>query len=490
MATCRDEVLAVARTLASRSASGTFTLDQVIREMRGLDTRFKENTIRTHVTSRMCANAPDHHGTVYDDFERVDRGEYRFRTRAAGSSGLETPAQDSNVQASTPAALDLAPPPTIVPAGETIAGGPSGRIGLVGCVKQKLDHAAPAADLYVSPLFRGRRAYVERTCERWFILSALHGVVRPDAPLEPYDVTLNSASRAQRRAWSAKVLRQLDAEVGPCVGLTIEIHAGANYADFGLVGGLRARGATVVQPAAGLSSMGRQLAFYADANHAAASSSESSDTASSHASREAVTSSPSVAPVCQDDEVLAAVADLDEAPILVPACDWPAGITCLDQPGLYSWVIDSRGSDDLSCGLGFEVMPGRIYAGQAGATKWPSGKVGDNTLGKRIGQMHLGGRVRMSTFRWTLASVLFEQLDVQVQASMAIAVSSEEALTEWMRSHLSLAVHAHEDRDTLEDLERQVLEWLDPPFNLRHMQPTPTRARLTELRRQVSREPA
>jgi hypothetical protein len=49
-------------------------------------------------------------------------------------------------------------------------------------------------------------------------------------------------------------------------------------------------------------------------------------------------------------------ADLDEGPILVPACDWPAGVTCVDQRGLYSWVVDSTGAADLSRGLGCDVM--------------------------------------------------------------------------------------------------------------------------------------
>jgi hypothetical protein len=46
------------------------------------------------------------------------------------------------------------------------------RIGLVGCVKSKRSQAAPARELYSSPLFRGRRDWVERTCDRWFVLSA------------------------------------------------------------------------------------------------------------------------------------------------------------------------------------------------------------------------------------------------------------------------------------------------------------------------------
>ena len=193
-------------------------------------------------------------------------------------------------------------------------------------------------------------------------------------------------------------------------------------------------------------------------------------------------------PPWHERDAWTALADLDESPVLVLAREWPAGLTCLDRPGLYAWWADETGAADLSRGLGFTIEPGRIYAGQAGATKWPSGKTGTNTLGKRIGQMHLGGKVRMSTFRWTLASLLFDQLEMRAQASMLITPASEQALTEWMRGHLSVAVHPHEDRDTLAGLEHAVLERLDPPFNLRHVQPTPVRHRLSELRRRISRE--
>ena len=196
----------------------------------------------------------------------------------------------------------------------------------------------------------------------------------------------------------------------------------------------------------------------------------------------------SSAPHWEERDAWGAIADLDEYPTLVRACDWPAGLTGLDRPGLYAWWVDDEGAADLAAGLGTELAGGRIYAGQAGATRWPSGTPTSNTLGKRIGQMHLGGKVRMSTFRWTLAAILFERLEVQVRAPMVIAPSSEEALSEWMGRHLSVAVHAHDDRGSLEGLEEQLLALFDPPLNLRHMQPTPLRERLTELRRRISRD--
>jgi hypothetical protein len=349
-------------------------------------------------------------------------------------------------------------------------------------VKKKSEHAAPAADLYVSPLFRGRRAYVEQSCERWLLLSALHGVVRPDVVLEPYDVTLNDASRAGRRSWAARALQQLDLEFRSYDGLTFEIHAGANYTDYGLMSGLRSRGATVEQPVAGLR-MGEQLAFYAGAGVVPPGAPAVEQSASSVSVVPA-----SIAPQWEERDAWSAIFDLDESPTLVRACDWPADLTCLDRPGLYAWWVDEAGAADLSRGLGHELVAGRIYAGQAGATNWPSGKVGDNTLRKRIGQMHLGGKVRMSTFRWTLAAILFDHLGVQVKATMVMTPSSEQALTEWMHRHLSIAVHPHDDRDSLDGLEQELLGLLDPPLNLRHMVPTPARQHLTELRRRISRD--
>ena len=109
----------------------------------------------------------------------------------------------------------------------------SQRVGLVGCVNKKHGHRLPARDLYASPMFRGRRNYVERSCTEWYILSALHGVVTPDRIIEPYDVTLTTSSARERRLWSARVVADLGTRLGDLVGITFEIHAGAAYRDFG-----------------------------------------------------------------------------------------------------------------------------------------------------------------------------------------------------------------------------------------------------------------
>lgn len=136
------------------------------------------------------------------------------------------------------------------------------RVGLVGCVKEKLRVPAPPEDLYISPLFRGRRAVVERTCDAWFVLSALHGVISPSAVTAPYDQTLKDAGRDERRRWSPAVLEDLYARLDPLNRFTFEIHAGADYFAWGLEEGLLETGAAVEIPTRGLP-VGKQLAFYA-----------------------------------------------------------------------------------------------------------------------------------------------------------------------------------------------------------------------------------
>jgi hypothetical protein len=135
------------------------------------------------------------------------------------------------------------------------------RFGLVGCVKTKASHACPAKDLYLSPLFRGRRDYVEHSCDRWWILSALYGLVDPTQVVDPYDVTLKGASSSTKQLWSKRVLEEITTTIQPQAGDVFELHAGADYKSSGLEVGLRGLGCRLQNPTEGLT-MGQQLAFY------------------------------------------------------------------------------------------------------------------------------------------------------------------------------------------------------------------------------------
>ena len=72
---------------------------------------------------------------------------------------------------------------------------------------------------------------------------------------------------------------------------------------------------------------------------------------------------------------------------------------------------------------------------------------------------------------------------------MLLQASSEQELSEWMRAHLLVAVHPHDDRDSLAGLERAIVERLDPPLNLDdHVPATSVRQRVAALRKRISRE--
>ncbi len=136
----------------------------------------------------------------------------------------------------------------------------AGRVALVGCVKKKLGRAAPASELYISPLFQRQKEWAIARCGSWLILSAKYGVVRPDSVIDPYEMTLKRASAVQKRTWSAQVLRQLQDELGRVEGLHFEIYAGKDYFGYGLIEGLRGAGATVQLPWQGLG-LGKRLAL-------------------------------------------------------------------------------------------------------------------------------------------------------------------------------------------------------------------------------------
>jgi DGQHR domain-containing protein len=132
---------------------------------------------------------------------------------------------------------------------------PMSDICLVGCCRQKLSHAAPARELYTSPLFQLAARYCSATCDQWFVLSARHGLVEPDQVLEPYDDALEGRRQSEREAWAERVVWQLRQRGLLEAGHRFQIHAGAVYAEF-LAPLLKAE-----QPLRGLP-IGRRLSWY------------------------------------------------------------------------------------------------------------------------------------------------------------------------------------------------------------------------------------
>jgi cytoplasmic iron level regulating protein YaaA (DUF328/UPF0246 family) len=131
------------------------------------------------------------------------------------------------------------------------------RIALVSCVKSKQSSPAPAGELYISPLFKGLRAYAKANADEWYILSARYGLLAPQQVVEPYEMTLNNMPKVERQAWGARVRQQLR-EVLPS-HTTMVLLAGARYREE-IEPFLREQGHLVEIPLLGLP-MGRQQSW-------------------------------------------------------------------------------------------------------------------------------------------------------------------------------------------------------------------------------------
>jgi len=76
----RQEILAAATAITTRSGSPTFTIVEIISEMRARGTGYAESTIRTMISSHLCADSTGPGVDSYTDLERAGRGLYRRRT--------------------------------------------------------------------------------------------------------------------------------------------------------------------------------------------------------------------------------------------------------------------------------------------------------------------------------------------------------------------------------------------------------------------------
>jgi len=334
---------------------------------------------------------------------------------------------------------------------------------LLGCVKLKASTPQKAKDLYVSDLFGKRRRYADQRALPWFVLSAEHGLLRPDDWVAPYDVELKAQAPSYRRVWGAWVIERLRRELGDLAGVRLEVHAGEAYAEA-LVEPATAAGATLIRPLKGLR-QGEQLAWYL------------SHLGSSHGpALRSVTEVEADADMAVDgsagakaDAFVTSLRDASRAIQLAHLGESQVPTA----PGLYSWWVDEPGARALTSGLGHVVDAGLIYAGQAGATRWPSGQRSANTLRGRLIGMHRDGSVNFSTFRRTLASALNLVADGR---------ADEGVLTEWMQEHLAVAWRSSDDPDGLAAIEHAVLAQLDPVLNLRGMDPTDLRRELKRRR--------
>lgn len=130
------------------------------------------------------------------------------------------------------------------------------KIALVSCVKSA-GTIHPSRQLYQNRLFEGMRQYAQTHSDKWFILSAEHGLLEPSQLVEPYEKSLSQMKRKERVKWALTVLDQLHQHVQP--GDHVIFLAGRPYREF-LVHPLLEYGCTVEVPLQGVE-VNQQLSF-------------------------------------------------------------------------------------------------------------------------------------------------------------------------------------------------------------------------------------
>lgn len=131
------------------------------------------------------------------------------------------------------------------------------------------------------------------------------------------------------------------------------------------------------------------------------------------------------------------------------------------EPGLYAWwTVPGSIPGVPRCPHPTEPDLDLFYVGIS-----PSRANSSQNLRKRVAGTHIKGNTGGSTFRLTLASLLFEAMGWQPLMTDRPALSREDnaALTAWQHQHLHLTWAVHPEPWTV---EHEVIGRLRPPLNL------------------------
>lgn len=104
------------------------------------------------------------------------------------------------------------------------------KVGLISCVSLKQKKESEASDLYISPLFKKSKEYATERLDKFFILSAKHGLLKPTDKIFPYDMSLNTMSKKERIEWAENVYSRFKDVV--TLDDEIVFLAGENYREF------------------------------------------------------------------------------------------------------------------------------------------------------------------------------------------------------------------------------------------------------------------
>lgn len=74
--TCREQILIAVQHIITAKNQNEFTISEILQYLKEQNSPYKESTIRTHISSRMCSNAPKYHAITYNDFTHIKPSVY------------------------------------------------------------------------------------------------------------------------------------------------------------------------------------------------------------------------------------------------------------------------------------------------------------------------------------------------------------------------------------------------------------------------------
>jgi hypothetical protein len=163
-----------------------------------------------------------------------------------------------------------------------------------------------------------------------------------------------------------------------------------------------------------------------------------------------------------------------------PCAGFPADPAGAAAPGVYAFHIDDVARERFAPVLGDRA--GALYVDQAGSSARRTYVASGATLGSAIARTHLRGSTMGSSFRRSVAALLWDELDLHCVATKRLGPESNARLTAWMLAHLRVATVIVDDIASLWLIGEYVGHRLDPPLNLDGYANSPERERVRALR--------
>ncbi len=140
------------------------------------------------------------------------------------------------------------------------------KLGLISCSKSKQNYPCRADEMYrPSALFSKAYDYAIEHYDQVAILSAKHGLLLPHEVIEPYEQTLKTMKRKEKKQWAERVYKKLKDKYDFKEISEIYFHAGMDYREH-LFSILQKENVRIQVPLDGLR-QGKQLQWYNNRLH-------------------------------------------------------------------------------------------------------------------------------------------------------------------------------------------------------------------------------